>query len=71
MALDRKPATEHKFAVGDLVALLSHHSVANVRPGIYRITRAMPATDQGRQYRVKHTLDKHERVLDEAQLRSA
>ena len=61
----------HKFAVGDRVSLLPDRLNANVRPGIYTIVKALPATSLGCQYRAKNALDSHERVLDEAQLRSA
>ncbi|MGI4953746.1 MAG: hypothetical protein ACRYGM_18230 [Janthinobacterium lividum] len=61
----------HKFAVGDRVSLLPDRLNANVRPGIYTIVQALPSAGQGCQYRAKNALDSHERVLDEAQLRSA
>ena len=62
---------KHKFAVGDRVALLHNSSNINVRPGVYTIVRAMPVTSQGCQYRAKNTMDNHERVFDEVQLRQA
>jgi hypothetical protein len=62
--------TKHKFAVGDRVELQPDRLNANVRPGVYTIVRAMPATDAGLQYRAKNVMDSHERVLDEAQLRA-
>ncbi len=61
--------TEHKFAVGDRVALMTNSSNANVRPGVYTIVRRMPVSSQGCQYRAKSAFDSHERVVDEAQLR--
>nr|WP_294554653.1 hypothetical protein [uncultured Rhodopila sp.] len=63
--------TQHKFAVGDKVALVTNSANANVRSGIYTIIRRMPASSQGCQYRAKSALDSHERVVDEAQLRRA
>ncbi len=60
----------HKYAVGDRVSLLPNISNINVRPGVYTIVRALPITNQGCQYRAKNALDNHERVFDEAQLRS-
>jgi hypothetical protein len=62
---------EYKFTPGDRVALITNSSNANVRPGIYTIVRRMPVSGQGCQYRAKSTLDSHERVVDEAQLRRA
>lgn len=63
--------SQHKYAVGDRVTLLPDRLNANARPGVYTIVRAMPVTNQGCQYRAKSALDSHERVLDEAQLRTA
>lgn len=59
---------KHKFAVGDRVSVLRDRTNANMRPGVYTITRALPATGAGPQYRAKNIFDNHERVLDEAQL---
>ena len=57
-----------KFCVGDRVSVAADRTNANMRPGIYTITRALPLTAQGVQYRAKNILDSHERVLNEAQL---
>ncbi len=62
---------DHKYNAGDRVTLLPDRFNANARPGVYTIVRTMPVTSQGVQYRAKSTLDNHERVLDEAQLRGA
>jgi hypothetical protein len=63
--------TEHKFAAGDRVSLLSNNANANVRLGVYTIVRCMPAIGIGFQYRAKSALDNHERVVDEVNLRRA
>jgi hypothetical protein len=60
---------KHEFVAGDRVEVRPNPLNAHVRPGIYTITRLMPVTTQGCQYRAKNVLDSHERVLDEAQLR--
>ena len=60
---------EHKFSIGDRVALVPDRNNSNVRAGVYTIVRALPVTSYGCQYRAKNALDSHERVLDEAQLR--
>jgi hypothetical protein len=60
---------KHKFCVGDRVSVPADRTNANMRPGVYTITRALPVTAQGVQYRAKNILDSHERALDEAQLR--
>jgi hypothetical protein len=62
--------TKHKFTAGDRVELLPDRLNTNVRPGVYTIVRAMPVTNLGPQYRAKSVMDSHERVFDEAQLRS-
>jgi hypothetical protein len=59
---------KHKFAAGDLVSVLPDRSNHHMRPGIYKITKALPASDEGCQYRAKNVMDSHERVLNEAQL---
>ena len=62
---------QHKFSAGDRVTLMPDRVNPNVRPGIYTIVRTLPVTNQGCQYRAKSALDNHERVLDEAQIRTA
>ena len=59
---------KHKFCVGDRVSILADRTNANVRAGVYTITRTLPVTSQEIQYQAKNMLDSHERVLDEAQL---
>jgi hypothetical protein len=62
---------KHKFTTGDRVAVVLDKTNTNVRPGLYTVVRALPFVGHGPQYRVKHALDSHERVIDEAQLRAA
>ena len=61
----------HKFATGDRVTVRATKANWNVRPGVYKITRAMPETSEGLQYRAKSVMDEHERVFNEAQLEKA
>jgi hypothetical protein len=42
----------------------------NVRLGTYTVVRALPLAGSGLQDRVRHALDSHECVIDEAQLRA-
>ena len=63
--------TLHKFAVGDRVSFQPGRYDGYVPAGIYTITRVLPVTSAGCQYRVKNALNNQERVLDEAQLRAA
>ena len=62
---------KHKFIKGDRVAVVPDRDNPNVRLGTYTVVRALPLAGSGPQYRVKHALDSHERVVDEAQLRAA
>jgi hypothetical protein len=60
--------TTHKFAVGQTVRFSpDSRSPATVR-GSYKILRLLPAEANDHQYRVKSTLDGHERVVKESQL---
>lgn len=61
----------HKFRAGDRVLALPDAANANIRPGIYTITKVLPVAGFGCQYRAKNDTDTHERVLDEALLRPA
>jgi len=60
-----------KYHPGERVVVLPERGNSSVRPGIYTITRVMPASPDGIQYRAKNEMDTHERVLLEAQLRPA
>ena len=62
---------KHKFTAGERVAVVADRNNPNVPPGTYTVVRALPFAGSGPQYRVKHTLDSHERVIDKAQLRGA
>ena len=62
---------KHKFTAGERVAVVPDRNNPNVPPGTYTVVRALPLAGHGPQYRVKHALDSHERVIDEAQLRTA
>ena len=61
----------HKFSVGDRVLVRPVPANWNVRPGIYTITRSLPETSAGVQYRAKSAMDEHERVFTEGQLERA
>ena len=62
-------AAPRKFAVGDRVELSPGRLDANVPAGTYTVSRVMPREGSDYQYRLKHTRDSHERVVNEAQLR--
>ena len=58
-----------KFHQGECVLVPPDGNNSNVRPGIYTITRVMPASFDGIRYRAKNEMETHERVLHEEQLR--
>jgi len=60
--------SHHKFTVGQMVDFLPGPGDANVPRGKYRIQRLLPSETKDLQYRVKHSVDGHERVVVESQL---
>lgn len=60
--------TTHKFKVGQVVAFRPGPRDANVPHGRYKIQRLLPSETRDPQYRVKHAMDSHERVVPESQL---
>ncbi|HEX5325079.1 MAG TPA: hypothetical protein VFW75_00280 [Acetobacteraceae bacterium] len=60
--------TQHKFAVGQAVEFLPGPRDGNVPRGRYRVQRLLPSEAGDLQYRVKHAIDGHERVVVESQL---
>ncbi len=60
--------TEHKFKVGQVVAFQPGARDANIPRGRYKIQRLLPSETRDPQYRVKHAVDSHERVMAESQL---
>ena len=63
--------TPPKYHQGERVVVTADSGNSNVRPGIYTISRVMPASPDGIQYRAKNEMETHERVLHEEQLRPA
>jgi hypothetical protein len=62
---------QHKFKIGQTVHLLSSRLERHVPTGAYTIQRLLPIEGHTVLYRVKHSSDGHERVVNEAQLRAA
>jgi hypothetical protein len=58
----------HKFAVGQTVDFLPGPGDANVPRGKHRIQRLQPSETRDMQYRVRHGVDGHERVMSESNL---
>jgi hypothetical protein len=59
----------HKFKVGQTVNLVPNRLERHVPAGAYTIQRLLPVEGRDLLYRVKHSSDGHERVVNEAQLR--
>ena len=60
--------SRHKFAVGQVVNYVHGPGDVHVPPGKYNIQRLLPSDANGNQYRVKHSADGHERVVQESKL---
>ena len=63
--------TQHKFKIGQIVEFLPNRLdplSRNVPRGNYAIERLLPGDTGNLQYRVKHTVDGHQRVLAESEL---
>ena len=60
---------QHKFKIGQTVHLVPNRLERQVPPGTYTVQRLLPVEGRELLYRVKHSGDGHERVVNEAQLR--
>lgn len=58
----------HKFTVGQTVRFSPGVQSPATARGRYTIVRLLPAEANDHQYRIKSTLDGHERVVKESQL---
>jgi len=58
----------HKFDVGERVRLVIDKYSGDVPPGIYTISRRLPVEANICRYRVRHSQDGHERVVQESQM---
>jgi hypothetical protein len=59
---------DHKFAVGQTVQFTPGALDRAAPRGTYKIVRLLPPSASINQYRIKSTLDGHERVVQEGQL---
>jgi len=62
---------QHKFKIGQIVEFVPNRLdplSRNVPPGNYTIERLLPSDTTNLQYRVKHTVDGHQRVVAESEL---
>jgi hypothetical protein len=62
---------QHKFRVGQKVYLVPNRLERPTPPGEYTVQRLLPVEGRDVRYRVKHSGDGHERVVNEVQLRPA
>ena len=60
--------TQHKFTVGQVLEFLPSPRDGNIPRGKYKVQRLLPSETKDLQYRVKHSVDGHERVIAESQL---
>ena len=58
----------HRFRVGQTVMVPSSGPQGAIPPGPYAIVRLLPAEDGEPHYRVKSSVDSHERALLESQI---
>ena len=58
----------HKYPVGETVHFTPGAFDQDARRGNYRVLRHLPAEGTDNQYRIKSSLDGHERVVRESQL---
>jgi hypothetical protein len=57
-----------KFAAGDKVSASLVGPRGKPFVGVFTITRVMPSTDVGFEYRAKSDSDQHERVFEESKI---
>lgn len=58
----------HKFKVGQTLQFSPNMFESSARKGSYTVVRLLPADNGFNQYRIKSSLDGHERVVSEHQL---
>ena len=61
-------AASHKYTIGQVVQFLTGPQDGTVPRGRYKVQRQLPSETRDLQYRVKHVVDGHERVVRESQL---
>lgn len=59
---------DHKFSVGQTVHFTPGAYDRAAPRGTYKVVRLLPPEARNNQYRIKSTLDGHERVVQEGQL---
>jgi hypothetical protein len=59
---------DHKFQVNQVVQFFPNRSVDHKAKGQYTIVRLLPMEGNTPQYRIKHKIDGHERMVQENEL---
>jgi hypothetical protein len=59
----------HKFAIGQVLDLLPNRGLSSRQAGECEILRLLPFEGHNVQYRVQSLLEKHQRIVSEADLR--
>lgn len=60
----------HKFKVGERVYFQAARGMELLSRGLFKIVHLLPAENAENQYRIKSTVDNHERVAQESQLQA-
>jgi hypothetical protein len=60
--------SEHKYRVGQAVEFFPGRGVDHTAKGRYRIVRLFLGESNSPQYRIKHEVDGHERMVGESEL---
>jgi hypothetical protein len=67
----RHGAAPHLYAVGQAVRLKRGFAQQSLPPGVYHITRTLPAQGEAPQYRVRNDYENHERLASQDELEAA
>jgi hypothetical protein len=59
----------HKFAIGQVLDLLPNRGLSSRQSGECEVLRLLPFEGHSVQYRVQSLLEKHQRIVSEADLR--
>lgn len=64
------PGSKHRFKIGQTVTITSGTFEARAPGETFKVIRQLPAEGRAIPYRIQSTRDRHERVVDEGQLRT-
>jgi hypothetical protein len=66
-----KSMTDHAFQIGQMVDYKPRTRLIDAVPGRYEITRRMPFESGEFRYRIKSSIESHERMVNESELKVA